>query len=57
MESTVKAHPECVKELDWKHESGARYLFRRHDDSARHFLLTALAFDVPSDGQAQQNSA
>jgi hypothetical protein len=48
MKSTIKAHPQCVKTLEWSHESGARYLFRRHDDASRHFLLTALAFDVPS---------
>jgi len=52
MKATVNGHPQCIKELDWKHESGARYLFRRHDDSARNFLLTAIAFDVPALPQA-----
>jgi hypothetical protein len=51
MKATLKAHPQFVKQLDWSHESGARYLFRRHDDEGRHFLLTALAFDVPSGDQ------
>lgn len=49
MKSTLKSHPQCVnQQVEWRHESGARYLFRRHDDSSRHFLVTAIAFDVPS---------
>lgn len=47
MKETVKAHPQCVKELNYPHESGARYEFRRHDDVDKHFILTALAFNVP----------
>jgi hypothetical protein len=49
MKETVRGHQQCINQLAWEHESGARYLFRRHDDQSRHFLLTALAFDVPSD--------
>ncbi len=51
MKETVAAHSQCVGETDWKHESGARYIFRRHDDRQRQFTLTALAFDVPSGNQ------
>jgi hypothetical protein len=47
MKETVRGHPQLVKDLAWTHESGARYLFRRHDDPNRHFVLTAVAFDVP----------
>lgn len=50
MKATIKAHPQCINQMGWTHESGARYLFRRHDDPARQFLLTAVAFDVPSEG-------
>ncbi len=50
MKETVRGHQQCINRLAWEHESGARYMFRRHDDQSRHFLLTALAFDVPSDG-------
>ena len=49
MRSTVKNHPQCINQMEWNHESGARYVFRRHDDTARNFLLTALAFDVPTE--------
>jgi hypothetical protein len=47
MKETVWNHPQFVKDLDWTHDSGARYLFRRHDDLERHFILTTVAFDVP----------
>jgi hypothetical protein len=47
MKATIKAHAQCINELEYKHESGARYVFRRDEDAARHFTLTALAFDVP----------
>lgn len=50
MKGTIKGHPQCINQLEWTHESGARYLFRRHDDQDRHFLLTAMAFDVPCEG-------
>lgn len=49
MKSTVKNHPQCTNQMKWNHESGARYVFRRHDGAARSFLLTALAFDVPAE--------
>jgi hypothetical protein len=48
MKDTVRGHQQCVNQMAWEHESGARFVFRRHDDPSRHFLVTALAFDVPS---------
>lgn len=49
MKETVREHPQCIKEItEWRHESGGRYLFKRHDDPARQFHLTAIAFNVPS---------
>ncbi|MCE9528191.1 MAG: hypothetical protein K8R36_19290 [Planctomycetales bacterium] len=56
MKATIKAHPQCVSEMNWGHESGARYLFQRHDDPSRNFLLTALASDVPSTGQINEEN-
>ena len=46
MKQTLRSHPQYVKEITWPHESGARFLFRRHDDPDRHFYLSAVAFDV-----------
>lgn len=48
MKETIRNHPQFVQELSWQHESGARFLFRRHDDPQRQFILTAVAFDVPA---------
>lgn len=48
MKKTVKQHKQCVQELPYRHDSGSRYKFRRHDDPQQHFTLTCLAFDVPS---------
>jgi len=50
MKETVRTHQQFVRDLEWKHESGARYVFRRHDDPQRFFVLSAMAFDVPDDG-------
>lgn len=49
MKETVKAHPQFVSETEWKHESGGRYIFRRHDDPQRQFVVSAMAFDVPTE--------
>jgi hypothetical protein len=48
MKATIEGHPQYVKTLEWSHDSGARYVFKRHDDPQRTFLLTALAFNVPA---------
>lgn len=48
MRKTVGEHPQCIEQLSYQHESGARYRFRRHDDPNQHFVLTCLAFDVPA---------
>lgn len=50
MKNTVRSHSQFVNDLRWEHESGARYLFRRHDDPERTFILSAVAFDVPDSG-------
>ena len=46
MKQTLRSHPQYVKDITWPHESGARFLFRRHDDPDRHFYLSAVAFEV-----------
>jgi hypothetical protein len=36
------------RSLDWKHETGFRYVFHQKGDANRELLLTVLVFDVPS---------
>lgn len=48
MKKTVREHPQCLGPMPYQHESGARYNFERHDDPSQRFLLTCLAFDVPT---------
>lgn len=47
MQNSIESHPQRLRRLDWTHETGCRYEFCRHDDKARRFILTALAFDIP----------
>jgi hypothetical protein len=47
MRQVIREHDQCVRELEYLHESGIRCVFRRADDHERHFFLTALAYDVP----------
>jgi hypothetical protein len=49
MHAVLEAHPQRLQTLPYAHETGARYLFRRPDDPERQCLITALAFNVPSD--------
>jgi len=34
--------------LDWKHETGFRYVFHQNGDKNRELILTVLVFDIPS---------
>lgn len=43
----TNAHKNFKRKLDWKHESGFRYVFHHNGDSNREFTLTVLVFDVP----------
>jgi hypothetical protein len=45
---TVKAHPNCKRDLGPQSETNFRYLFAHRDGPNREMLLTILAFDVPS---------
>jgi hypothetical protein len=47
MRDVVRTHPQCISDLNYQHESGCRHLFQRTDDPERHFVLTAVAYDVP----------
>lgn len=40
-------HKNFKRQLDWKHESGFRYVFHHNGDTNREFTLTVLVFDVP----------
>jgi hypothetical protein len=44
---TVTQHPQCKRRLEYKAESGFRFLFGQKDDRNREMVLTVLAFDVP----------
>lgn len=48
IQAETSAHPNHKRTLDWKHESGFRYVFHHSGDPNREFLLTVLAFDIPS---------
>jgi hypothetical protein len=44
----TKKHPNFKSQMEYKSESGFRFVFRKKDDTNRDLLLTILAFDVPS---------
>lgn len=43
----TSSHKNFKRQLDWKHESGYRYIFHHNSDTNREFMLTVLVFDVP----------
>lgn len=43
----TSSHETFKRKLEWKHESGYRYIFHHNDDTNREFMLTVLIFDVP----------
>ncbi len=45
MREILLKHPQCIQEVE-RIGTTTKYLFRRHDDPAQQFHLTALAFDV-----------
>lgn len=44
----TEAHPNWKRTVDWKHESGCRYIFHHPGDRNRELTVTVLVFDVPS---------
>jgi hypothetical protein len=47
MKEVVAGLPCRVEEMPYTNASGCRHRFRREDDRAREFILTAMAFEVP----------
>ena len=47
IDATVKAHASFKRLVEWKHESGFRYVLRSRDDANRELTLTVLVFQVP----------
>lgn len=45
------SHKNFKRQIDWKHESGFRYIFHQNGDANREFTLTVLVFDVPGHDQ------
>ena len=46
---TVLDHPNVIRQLDYEHESGFRYLLRHRDDPDKELTLTVLCFNVPTE--------
>jgi len=47
IQSTVKAHPQHLRQMSQTGETNWRYAFRHQDDASREISLTVLAFEVP----------
>lgn len=47
IKSEAPTHPNYKRTVDWKHESGYRYIFRHNTDPNRELVLTVLVFDIP----------
>lgn len=47
VEAETSGHGNFKRKIDWKHESGCRYVLHHPNDANREFLLTVLVFDVP----------
>jgi hypothetical protein len=43
----AEEHAHYKRTVDWRHESGFRYVFHHQEDKNREFLLTVLVFDIP----------
>lgn len=47
VEGETSRHGNFKRKVNWKHESGFRYVLHHPNDANREFLLTVLVFDVP----------
>lgn len=52
VQTETKRHENYKRTVEWKHESGFRYIFHHISDTNREFLLTVVVFDVPGPGEA-----
>lgn len=48
IDTTVKAHGNFKRAVEWPHESGFRYFIHSNGDTNREVILTVLLFHVPS---------
>jgi len=46
-QETAQKHDNFKRAVDWKHESGYRYVFHHPNDRNRELILTVLVFDIP----------
>lgn len=44
----VKKHPNFKRQIEWKFETGFRFVLHHKDDINRELILTVLAFEVPA---------
>lgn len=47
VDAETKKHKQLKRSIEWRHESGFRYVLHRTNDPNRELLLTVLVFDVP----------
>jgi len=47
IQAETTSHTNFKRQIDWKHESGFKYIFHHNGDTNREFTLTVLVFDVP----------
>lgn len=47
VEAETSGHGNFKRKVDWKHESGFRYVLHHPNDVNRECFLTVLVFDVP----------
>jgi hypothetical protein len=47
VDSSAKAHTNFKRSLDWRHESGFRYVLHANGDKNREVILTVLVFHIP----------
>ena len=44
----VKAHPNFTRQLEYKSDTGFRFVLHHRDDTNRELYVTVLVFEVPS---------
>lgn len=54
VKATTEAYPNYKRTLNWKHESGFRFVMHHPSDANRELTMTVLVFDIP---QAQEEKA
>lgn len=54
IDDTTKKHPNFKRALDYKSDSGYRYVFSHKDDANKELVLTILAFDIPQEDDTEK---